>query len=132
MNPGRTQGEEKPEPTREPDREGAKVGERDPRRPETAPPQRTGELGAPIAREALLAELAEGDCWSGWRRALGGDRVNPERCRFHELKEQLAEAEGCVVFEPGEIVSLKGQRFRIVDVAVTHVILRALKAEQGA
>ena len=41
------------EPTREPDREGAKVSERDPRRPETAPPQRTGESGAPVAREAF-------------------------------------------------------------------------------
>ena len=34
----------------EPDREGAKVSERDPRRPETAPPQRTGESGAPVGR----------------------------------------------------------------------------------
>ena len=45
--------------------------------------------------------------------------MNPEqRGRFHELRtqleEQLAEEEGCVLFEPGEIVS------------------RALTAEQGA
>ena len=63
--------------------------------------------------------------------------MNPEqRGRFQELRsqleEQLAKEEGCVLFEPGEIVSVKGQPFRIVDVAVTHVILRALAAEQGA
>ena len=55
--------------------------------------------------------------------------------RFHELRtqveEELAEAQGHVVFEPGEVVTLKGQQFRIVDIGVTHVILRALKAEQG-
>ena len=52
--------------TREPDREGDKVSERDPRRPETSPPQRTGESGAPVAREssspgadraAMIAEI---------------------------------------------------------------------------
>lgn len=39
--------------TREPDREAAKVSERDPRRPEMALPQRTGESGAPVARESF-------------------------------------------------------------------------------
>lgn len=53
------------EPTREPDREEAKVSERDPRRTETAPPQRTGESGAPVAREAP----------SKSRRPRGGGRI---------------------------------------------------------
>ena len=62
--------------------------------------------------------------------------MNPDTGRFEELRteieQQVAEAKGWSVFEPGEIVIVKGQRFRIVDVAVTHLILRALTAEQGA
>lgn len=59
--------------------------------------------------------------------------MNPDSGRFHELasqlEEKIAENKGWVKFDCGEIISIKGQQFRVVDIASTHVILRSVASE---
>ncbi len=59
--------------------------------------------------------------------------MNPDTGTFHELasrlEEKIAENKGWVRFERGEIISIKGQQFRVVDIASTHVILRPVVSE---
>lgn len=63
--------------------------------------------------------------------------MDPTTGRFHELSSETEVAEvfrnaderGWVRFRLGELVSIKGQQFRVVDIGTTHVILRSEASE---
>ena len=58
----------------------------------------------------------------------------PETGQFERLKDEtaktLTEEKGWVVFRIGELISIKGQQFRVVDIGGTHVVLRSLASER--
>ena len=55
--------------------------------------------------------------------------MNQETGIFHELltpkDEEIATEKGWVRFERGELVAIKGQQFRVMDIGQDHVVLRS-------
>ena len=59
--------------------------------------------------------------------------MDPDAGRFHELaselEEEIAERKGWIKFHRGELVSIKGQQFRVVDIGELHVILKSVASD---
>lgn len=61
--------------------------------------------------------------------------MDPTTGQFEKLRDQVealaAERDkGWVIFRLGELVSIKGQQFRVLDIGSTHVILRSAASER--
>ena len=60
--------------------------------------------------------------------------MDPMTGEFHRLQDEIekkvAEDKGWAIFRIGELVSIKGQQFRVVDIGGTHVVLRSRASEE--
>lgn len=64
---------------------------------------------------------------------MGMDPATGEFARLRdEVEKRVAEEKGWVVFRIGELVSIKGQQFRVVGIVGTHVVLRSRASEVPA